>query len=76
MLKTRFGIAALIYAMINAVLFGAGLVTVLLVPALAKYAMELIPLLVVASFVAALPIAWLLAPALLARFERRRMAAS
>ncbi|PYF02728.1 hypothetical protein BJ122_11065 [Rhodopseudomonas faecalis] len=76
MLKTRFGIAALIYAMINAVLFGAGLIILLLVPALATYAMELIPLLVLTSFVVAMPIAWQLAPALLARYERRRMAAS
>lgn len=76
MLKTRFRIAALIYAMINAVLFGAGLVTLLLVPALAVHAMELIPLVVLASFIVAAPIAWRLAPALLARVERRRMAAS
>jgi hypothetical protein len=76
MLKTRFRIAALIYAMINAVLFGAGLITLLLVPALAMYAMELIPALVLASFIAAVPIAWGLAPTLLARFERRSVAAS
>ncbi|WP_414709658.1 hypothetical protein [Rhodopseudomonas sp.] len=58
--------------MTNAVIFGALLVTVLLFPALSSRAMELIPAVVVASFVLAAPLAWGLAPRLRARFERRR----
>ncbi|ABD86783.1 hypothetical protein [Rhodopseudomonas palustris] len=72
MFNTRFRVAALIFTMTNAVIFGAGLVTVLLVPALSARAMELIPAVVVASFVLAAPLAWGLAPRLRARFERRR----
>jgi hypothetical protein len=72
MFNTRFRVAALIFTMTNAVIFGAGLVTVLLIPSLAAAAMEWIPVVVIASFILAAPIAWMLAPRLRARFERRR----
>jgi hypothetical protein len=72
MFNTRFRVAALIFTMTNAVIFGAGLVTVLLIPSLAAAAMEWIPVVVIASFILAAPIAWMLAPRLRARHERRR----
>jgi hypothetical protein len=70
--RTRVAIAALIYSMTNAVLFGAGIVPVLAVPALSAHAAILIPAVVVASLVLAAPLAWLLAPRLRARYWRRR----
>ena len=70
--RNRFRIAVLIYAMTNAVIFGAGLITVLNVPALSADAHIWIPVVVVASFVLAAPIAWLIAPRLQARYDRRR----
>ncbi len=74
--KTRAGIAALIYSMTNAVLFGAGLITVLTVPALSAHAGLAIAIVVVASFALAGPIAWVMAPRLRARYWRRRAGAA
>jgi hypothetical protein len=71
-MSTRFAIAALVYTMVNAVLFGAGLIVVLTVPALSADAMALIPTVVVVSLVAAIPVSWILAPRLRARYWRRR----
>ncbi len=72
--KTRLGLAALIYSMTDAVLFGAGLVTVLTVPALSDNAAVWISAVVAASFILAAPIAWMLAPRLRARYWRARSA--
>ena len=72
--KTRLGIAALIYSMTNAVLFGAGLITVLTVPSLRAHAAIWIPVVVASSLVLAAPAAWLIAPRLRARYWRRRAA--
>ena len=72
--KTRAGIAALIYLMTNAVIFGVGLITVLLLPSLRGGEMISIPAVVVASLILAAPIAWLIAPRLRARYWRRRTA--
>lgn len=70
--KTRAQIAALIYTMTNAVLFGAGLITVLTVPSLSENAGVNIAFVVLLSFLFAAPIAWVLAPRLRARYWRRR----
>ena len=69
---TRFAIAALIYAMVNAVMFGVGLLFVLTIPATAAYAGTLIPAVVIASLVIALPVSWIVAPRLRARYWRHR----
>ena len=53
--KTRLRIAALIYSMTNAVIFGAGIITVLNVPALRSNAWIWIPVVVAASLVLAGP---------------------
>ncbi len=69
-MSTRFQIAGLVYMMANAVVFGVGLVTVLLVPALSQLAFEMIPAVVIASFVISAPVAWMIAPRLRARYWR------
>jgi len=63
-MRTRTFIAGLIALPINAVLFGAGAITVLSIPALAEHAKFLLPAVVIAGFVAATPIAWVMAPRL------------
>ena len=70
-ITTRDRIAVLIYAMVNAVLFGIGLVFVLNVPSFAAHLWVGIPAVVLASLVLAVPIAWLIAPRLRARRARR-----
>ena len=69
--RNRFRIAVLIYSMTNAVIFGAGIITVLNVPALRADAHIWIPVMVVASLILAAPLAWLIAPRLQARYDRR-----
>lgn len=70
--KMRVQLAALIYTMTDAVLFGAGIVTVLSVPALSEQAAYAIPAVVALSLVLAGPIAWIIAPRLRARYWRAR----
>ena len=69
--RNRRRIAVLIYSMTNAVIFGAGLITVLNVSALRVNAHIWIPIVVIASLILAAPIAWLIAPRLQARYDRR-----
>ena len=70
--RNRLRIAALIYSMTNAVIFGAGIIAVLNLPALSTNAYIWIPVVVVASLILAAPFAWLIAPRLQARYDRRR----
>jgi hypothetical protein len=71
---TRVQIAALIYSMTNAVLFGAGLVLVLTLPVVNAAAGLWISVVVAASLILAVPIAWWMAPRLRARYWRRTAA--
>jgi hypothetical protein len=71
-MSTRFQIASLVYMMTNAVLFGIGITAIMTVPALARNAMDWVPLAVLASFVLAAPVAWYIAPRLQARYWRHR----
>ncbi len=73
-MSRRWMITALIYMMVNAVLFGIGSTAVLSIPALAEHATPLIWGVVVMSFVLALPIAYFIAPSLRARYQRREEA--
>ena len=68
--RARAMVAALIFVMVNAFVFGAGLVTVLAVPTLAEHASFWIPVVVLASFVLAPPLSWLIAPWMMLRFMR------
>ena len=70
-MSSRFTIAVLIYSMTQAVLFGIGVVLVLATP-LAQQAMILMPVVVIASAIVALPFSWWIAPRLQARYWRRR----
>jgi len=70
-MRKRIIIAALVFLPTNAVLFGIGAVAILLVPALNAQAPALFPPMIVASFILAAPIAWVLAPRLQARSFRR-----
>lgn len=72
--KTRVQITALLFSMTNAVLFGAGVITVLTVPALSAQAGYGIAVVVALSFALAAPIAWFMAPRLRARYWRQRQA--
>lgn len=62
MLSTDTWLKIICSMMVNAVIFGVGTVTVLLVPALAAHAKYLIPAVVVVSFLAAPFVASLIAP--------------
>lgn len=72
--KTRFGIAAMVSLMVNAVLFGAGLIAVLLIPALNANAFVALPIMIALSFIIAAPISWAIAPRLRARYWRDKPA--
>ena len=71
MMSNRQRITLLIYSMTNAVIFGAGVIAVLSLPSLNADAAFWIPVVVVASFILAAPVAWLVAPRLQARYDRR-----
>ncbi len=74
--STRSRIGILIYGMVNAVLFGLGLVIVLTVPSLSERAFIAIPVVILASILLAWPIAWFIAPRLRKPvWQRRRLAA-
>ena len=60
-------LAAIVYPMVNAVLFGFGAILVL--SFFAAEAAILLPIVIVASFVLALPIAWVIAPRLSLRLS-------
>ena len=66
----RTRVAALIYAMVNAVVFGGGLLTVLLTPSLSQHAFFWIPMVIVVSFIVSAPVSWLIAPSMMMRFSR------
>jgi uncharacterized membrane protein len=70
-ITTRDRIAMLIYSMVDAVLFGIGLVVVLNVPLFAAHLWIGIPVVVLTSLILGAPIAWLIAPRLRARKNRR-----
>jgi hypothetical protein len=70
--RTRAGVAAPVHAMINAVMVGTALITVLAVPYFRAHAETGIAAAVLISLVAAAPAAWLIAPRLHARARPRR----
>ena len=71
-MSTRLMIAALVYMIVNAVLFGCGVTIVLTIPVLAAQANTLVPAVVVTSLILALPVSWFLAPRLRTRYWRDR----
>jgi hypothetical protein len=69
-MSKRFSIALLLSGMVGSVLFGAGVVTVLLVPSLSDQAPVLLPVVVALSLVIAPVISWAIAPMLRAKHSR------
>ena len=67
--RARLGVAALVYLMVIAVVFGAGLLSVLMTPALAQHAFSWIPAIIVTSRVLSAPLAWSIAPSMMMRFN-------
>jgi hypothetical protein len=72
-MSVRLQIAALIFMMVQGVLFGVG-VTLVLVTPLSAFAMQLMPWVVGISFIVSLPLSWAIAPRLRARFWHPRPA--
>ena len=70
--RARLRVAVLIFVMVNAVVFGVGLVAVLTTPALSQHAFFWIPVVVVTSFAFSPPLAWLIAPMMMQRFIQAR----
>ena len=68
----RLRVAALIFTMVNAVIFGIGLIIVLMTPVLAQDGFFWIPAIVVSSFVLSPPLSWLIAPTMMQRFSQLR----
>lgn len=68
-MSLRFQIAAMVFMMMQAVLFGVGAVLVLATP-LAEHAMALMPWVVGVSILLSAPLSWAIAPRLRARFWR------
>lgn len=69
---TRLGVATLVFLMTNAVIFGAGIITVLTAPTLSQHASFWIPEVVLSSFVLSPPISWFIAPTMMQRFIQAR----
>jgi hypothetical protein len=69
-LSTRLQIAALVFMMTNAVAIGIGIVPVLMIPSPSNNAFEVIPAVVIASFLVSAPLSWFIAPRLRARYWR------
>ena len=68
---TRLQIASMVFMMVQAMLFGIGMVSILVTP-WNENAMTLVPWMVVGSFFVSAPLAWLVAPRLQARYWRQR----
>jgi len=66
--RARLRVAALIYCMVNAVVFGIGVLLVVSIPALMSHAFFWIPALVISSFVISAPLSWFIAPWMMMRF--------
>lgn len=66
---TRLMVAALVYPMVQAVMFGAGLIAaVLMAPQVSPQVS--IPLMIAATAVASLPLAWMIAPRMMLRYPQ------
>ena len=68
---TRLQIASMVFMMVQAVLFGIGMVSIL-VTSLSENAMTLVPWMIAGSFVVSAPLAWLIAPRLQLRYWHQR----
>jgi hypothetical protein len=67
--QARLSVAALVYLMVIGVVFGVGLISVLMTPALAQHAFFWIPAIIVTSLLLSAPLAWSIAPSMMMRFN-------
>ena len=72
--RTRLWIAAMVYPMANAVMFGSGATLVLMVPWLNQNAAWSLPVTIVLALVLAAPVSWVIAPRLRRRYWKYRAA--
>ena len=70
--RARLRVAALISTMVNAVVFGVGIVAVLTTPMLAQHLFFWIPAIVIGSFLVSPPLSWFIAPMMMQRFIQSR----
>ncbi|WP_291861181.1 hypothetical protein [Bradyrhizobium sp.] len=70
--RARVRVAALIFSMVNAVVFGIGIVAILSIPTLAAQASFWIPAVIVASLLLSPLLSWLVAPMMMLRFRHAR----
>jgi len=68
--RARLRVAALIYCMVSAVVFGIGVILVLSLPALTSHAFFWIPAVVASSFVVSAPLSRFIAPWMMTRYAR------
>lgn len=73
-MSIRFQIAAIVFMMVQAVVFGIGTVTVLATP-LSAFTMQLMPWVVGISAIVSAPLSWMIAPRMRARFWNPRVLA-
>lgn len=71
-MSIRLQISAMVFMMVQAVLFGAGLVLILLTPSLNAHALATLPEMIALSVLLSAVIAWMIAPRLRARYWRAR----
>ena len=69
-MSVRIQISILIYMMVQGVLFGIGAILVLATP-LSTFAMQIFPWFIGVSALVSIPVSYMIAPRLFARFERR-----
>lgn len=69
-MSTRLQIAAVVYLMVQGLLFGFGVIAILATP-LTVHAPILIPVLIVATGLVSLPVSWFIAPRLRLRHRAR-----
>ncbi|WP_316232129.1 hypothetical protein [Bradyrhizobium sp. SZCCHNR1051] len=70
-MSMRTQISAMVFMMVQAVLFGAGVLTILLTP-LSNHAMLAMPVMIALSVALSAIVSWQIAPRLRARYWRRR----
>ena len=70
-MSTRMQIAAMVFMMVQAVAFGAGMVAILATP-LNQHAMVAIPAMIAVTTAASTALSWWIAPRLRARYWRQK----
>jgi hypothetical protein len=68
---TRLQIASMVFMMVQAMVFGIGMILILATP-MSNNAMTLVPWMIAVSFIVSAPLAWLIAPRLQLRYWRQR----